>query len=166
MKVSFTQILTLPHESISVTQVFLKLGWVPPALTYTGPMAAAAQRFTASIKDQYGLSGLWCRSPRLWLAGRDRRRPAARITVQLGLSGEDPVTLIRAPSTVPSPAYASKKANHPRVGSLSISTPAGYQLSLLRSSAPYHPNALTFLARSWMATNLYDLVLSRRRIRH
>jgi L-serine dehydratase len=135
----------LPHESISVFDIF-KIGVGPSSSHTLGPWRAA-QRFTASIKDQFGLSGL-C-SVKVLLYGslaKTGKGHGTDIAVQLGLAGEDPVTFDTGSidSTVTGIRVEKRLTIH---GEQTIDFDPATDISFLYSETlPYHPNALTFLA--------------------
>src|ERR1700710_807844 len=107
----------MPHESISVFDM-LKIGVGPSSSHTLGPWRAA-QRFTASIDHQFGITTL--KSIKILLYGslaKTGKGHGTDIAIQLGLAGEDPVTF----------------------------DPATDIIFLYSETLPYHPNAMTFLA--------------------
>ena len=135
----------MSYESISLFDIF-KIGVGPSSSHTLGPWRAAG-RFIASLQAQNRLFGL--QSIRVLLYGslaKTGRGHGTDIAVQLGLSGEDPVTCDTA-------AMPDQIAAISRLHRLSIAgthaiafNPATDIEFLVTESLPYHPNALTFAA--------------------
>jgi L-serine dehydratase len=136
---------TLPHESISVFEIF-KVGVGPSSSHTLGPWRAA-QRFTASLEENQGLSDL--RSVRVLLYGslaKTGKGHGTDIAIQLGLSGEDPVTFDVASIDSTIRAIADQKKLCIR-GSREVAFDPSSDIEFLYTeSLPFHPNAMTFLA--------------------
>src|ERR1700742_4889134 len=81
----------MQREQISVRDIF-KIGIGPSSSHTLGPWRAA-QRFTDSIQQRYGLAGL--EGLKVLLYGslaKTGKGHGTDIAIQLGLAGEDPVT--------------------------------------------------------------------------
>src|SRR6201990_2227350 len=88
---TLTKFSVLPHESISVFDMF-KIGVGPSSSHTLGPWRAA-QRFTESITKTHGLENL--KAVKILLYGslaKTGKGHGTDIAIQLGLAGEDPVT--------------------------------------------------------------------------
>jgi L-serine dehydratase len=142
-----SKLVELPHESISVKDIF-KIGIGPSSSHTLGPWRAA-QRFTDSIHDKYGLSGL--QQVRVLLYGslaKTGKGHGTDIAIQLGLVGEDPVTFDTGmiDPTIQTIRVTQKLAiRGERIVAFNPDTDISF---LYSESLPYHPNAMTFLA-SW-----------------
>jgi L-serine dehydratase len=135
----------LPHESISVEDIF-KIGIGPSSSHTLGPWRAA-QRFTDSIHQRYGLTGL--EHIRILLYGslaKTGKGHGTDIAIQLGLAGEDPVTFDTG--SIESTIQAIRFTRSLMIrGEQKIVFDPEEDISFLYSETlPYHPNAMTFLA--------------------
>lgn len=136
---------SLSHESISVFDI-LKIGVGPSSSHTLGPWRAA-QRFLHSIEKSYTISDI--KSVRVLLYGslaKTGKGHGTDIAVQLGLSGDDPVTfdvsLINSKiSDIASMKKLVLQGKH-EIGF----NPAEDIEFLMSESLPFHPNALSFLA--------------------
>jgi L-serine dehydratase len=142
---TFAKTIVLPHESISVFDMF-KIGVGPSSSHTLGPWRAA-QRFTESIEQRHGLPGL--RSVNVLLYGslaKTGKGHGTDIAIQLGLAGEDPVTF--DPGNIDAAVAAIR--DHRQLSIRGIRTiafdPAADIVFLYSESLPYHPNAMTFTA--------------------
>jgi L-serine dehydratase len=135
----------LPHEAISVFDIF-KIGVGPSSSHTLGPWRAA-QRFTSFIEERFSLSDVV--AIRILLYGSLAKTGIGHgtdIAVQLGLSGDDPVTCDVS-------HIASKIAD---IASMKILLLKGiHEVDFdpredieffITESLPFHPNGLTFLA--------------------
>jgi len=135
----------LPHEAISVFDIF-KIGVGPSSSHTLGPWRAA-QRFTSFIEERFSLSDVV--AIRILLYGSLAKTGIGHgtdIAVQLGLSGDDPVTCDVT-------HIASKIAD---IASMKILLLKGlHEVDFdpredieffITESLPFHPNGLTFLA--------------------
>jgi L-serine dehydratase len=134
----------LPHEAISVFDIF-KIGVGPSSSHTLGPWRAA-QSFTQSLEQKQQL--LQVRSVRVLLYGslaKTGKGHGTDVAVQLGLSGEDPVTfeveLIDA--KMQDIRNMKKLLLH---GKHEVDFDPQEDIDfLVTESLPFHPNALTFL---------------------
>lgn len=135
----------MPHEAISVFDMF-KIGVGPSSSHTLGPWRAA-QRFLASLEAQGQLLNVT--AVRVLLYGslaKTGKGHGTDVAVQLGLSGDDPVTfdVTLIDSKIEGIRTMKKLLLH---GKHEIDfDPAEDIEFLMTESLPYHPNALTFLA--------------------
>ena len=145
--VIFTKTFGLPHESISVFDMF-KIGVGPSSSHTLGPWRAALA-FCAMLEKSGQLQEV--RSLRVLLYGslaKTGKGHGTDIAVQLGLSGEDPVT------------FAVDRIEH-QVGEIlamqRLLLAGRHEIPfdpredidfLMTESLPFHPNALSFLAET------------------
>jgi len=135
----------LPHEAISVFDIF-KIGVGPSSSHTLGPWRAA-QRFTSLIEERFSLLDVV--AIRILLYGSLAKTGIGHgtdIAVQLGLSGDDPVTCDVS-------HISSKIAD---IASMKILLLKGlHEVDFdpredieffITESLPFHPNGLTFLA--------------------
>jgi L-serine dehydratase len=139
------KLVDLPHESISVRDIF-KIGIGPSSSHTLGPWRAA-QRFTDSIRAREGLSGLQHVSVLLYGSlAKTGKGHGTDIAIQLGLAGEDPVTF----DTGLIETYIRNVRLTARLkirGEQTIEFDPDTDIRFLYSETlPYHPNAMTFLA--------------------
>ncbi len=135
----------MPHEPISVFDIF-KIGVGPSSSHTLGPWRAA-QRFSESLLNKELLFQV--KSLRVLLYGslaKTGKGHGTDIAIQLGLTGEDPVTIpvdsIEAKIT--DILLMSKLVLH---GLHEIEFDPKEDIEyLISESLPYHPNALSFLA--------------------
>jgi L-serine dehydratase len=135
----------LPHESISVFDM-LKIGIGPSSSHTLGPWRAA-QRFTASLEKKQDLSRLV--SVKILLYGslaKTGKGHGTDIAIQLGLSGQDPVTF----DVGCIDSYIRDIATHKKIiikGQKEIEFDPSADIDFLYTETlPYHPNGMTFLA--------------------
>lgn len=136
----------MPHEPISVFDIF-KIGVGPSSSHTLGPWRAA-QQFIASVEKQRPLTDI--NSVRVLLYGSLAKTGVGHgtdIAVQLGLSGEDPVTCDVS-------SIAAKIADIAAMKILLLSGKHEIDFDpredidfFISESLPFHPNGLTFLAR-------------------
>jgi L-serine dehydratase len=135
----------LPHEAISVFDIF-KVGIGPSSSHTLGPWRAA-QRFVASLQTQGILDQVT--SVDILLYGslaKTGKGHGTDIAIQLGLSGDDPVSF-EVERVGPKIAAIAASKRLALGASIAIDfDPAVNILFLLGESLPYHPNALSFLA--------------------
>jgi L-serine dehydratase len=134
----------LPHEAISVFDIF-KIGVGPSSSHTLGPWRAA-QRFLSGLESKELLQKIT--SVRVLLYGSLAKTGVGHgtdIAVQLGLSGEDPVTF--NPDLI-----ASKIEDISRMKLLLLQGKHEVDFNpqediefFITESLPFHPNALTFL---------------------
>jgi L-serine dehydratase len=135
----------LPHEAISVFDIF-KIGVGPSSSHTLGPWRAA-QRFVQFIETVYSIQDV--RSLRILLYGSLAKTGVGHgtdIAVQLGLSGEDPVTC--NVNLIPSKIAAIRQMSKLMLKGLhEIDFNPNEDIEFFISeSLPFHPNALTFMA--------------------
>ena len=134
----------MPHEAISVFDMF-KVGIGPSSSHTLGPWRAA-ERFANMLRDQ----GLVFKVKRLEILlfgslAKTGKGHGTDVAVQLGLSGEDPVTF--------DPDQLHSKIHDIRemkllvlAGQHEVSFDPDEDIEFLyNESLPYHPNALTFM---------------------
>lgn len=123
-----------------------KIGVGPSSSHTLGPWRAA-QRFTASLEEKHGLSGL--RKITVLLYGslaKTGKGHGTDIAIQLGLAGEDPVTF--DPGRIDAAIETIRTQNElPVRGGRAINFDPSTDIVFLYSETlPYHPNAMTFTA--------------------
>lgn len=148
----------MAHEAISVFDIF-KIGIGPSSSHTLGPWRAAL-RFLDSMKKKGSLSQV--AEIQVLLYGslaKTGKGHGTDIAVQLGLSGDDPVTF--------DVDQITPKINHIRsekkllVGSKEIKFDPETDIQFLfTESLPFHPNALTFLAKFTNDDNLAETYYS------
>jgi len=135
----------LPHESISVFDIF-KIGIGPSSSHTLGPWRAA-QRFIDSIGTRHGLKGLTKISALLYGSlAKTGKGHGTDIAIQLGLSGEDPVTF---DTGLLGPTIQDIRTNQQLIigGRQPVTFNPDTDIHFLYAETlPYHPNAMTFLA--------------------
>jgi L-serine dehydratase len=136
----------LSHEAISVFDMF-KIGVGPSSSHTLGPWRAA-QRFTSSLRQQNLLNTV--KSIEVLLYGSLAKTGVGHgtdVAVQLGLSGDDPVTFdVNNITAKIDDIRAMKKLLLD--GKHEIDFDPAEDIEFLYSeSLPFHPNALTFLAK-------------------
>jgi L-serine dehydratase len=135
----------LPHEAISVFDIF-KIGVGPSSSHTLGPWRAA-QYFTQSLEQKQQL--LQVSSVRVLLYGslaKTGKGHGTDVAVQLGLSGEDPVTfdVEQIDAKMQDIRHMKKLMLH---GKHEVDFDPQEDIDfLVTESLPFHPNALTFLA--------------------
>lgn len=135
----------MPHEAISVFDIF-KIGVGPSSSHTLGPWRAA-QKFVSSVQEKFALTDI--RSVRVLLYGSLAKTGIGHgtdIAVQLGLSGDDPVTcdVNRIHSKIADIANMKTLVLN---GLHEIDFDPREDIDFFISeSLPFHPNALTFLA--------------------
>lgn len=142
-----SKLVELPHESISVKDIF-KIGIGPSSSHTLGPWRAA-QRFIDSIRIRNGLAGLERISVLLYGSlAKTGKGHGTDIAIQLGLAGEDPVTF--DPGSIDSTIQTIRLTRSLTIrGEQKIVFDPEEDISFLYAETlPYHPNAMTFLA-SW-----------------
>jgi L-serine dehydratase len=135
----------MPHEAISVFDIF-KIGIGPSSSHTLGPWRAA-QRFAKSIADAGDLFNV--NSVRVLLYGSLAKTGIGHgtdIAVQLGLSGDDPVSFnVEQVTPKINDIKAMKKLL--LLGKHEIDFDPKEDIDfLIAESLPYHPNAMSFLA--------------------
>jgi len=132
----------LPHEAISIFDIF-KIGVGPSSSHTLGPWKAALL-FLEELKDTSKVTSL-----KILLYGslaKTGRGHGTDIAVQMGLCGEDPVT-IDVNSLDDRILHIKESHNLLLAGKTQISfDPASDIEFLFTESLPFHPNALSFLA--------------------
>lgn len=135
----------MPHEAISVFDIF-KIGIGPSSSHTLGPWRAA-QRFANSIADSNDLFNVT--SVRVLLYGslaKTGKGHGTDIAVQLGLSGDDPVSF-NVDQVKPKINDIQSMKKLLLLGKHEISFDPQEDIDfLIAESLPYHPNAVTFLA--------------------
>ncbi len=134
----------MSHEAISVFDMF-KIGVGPSSSHTLGPWRAA-QRFTRSLEEKNLLNGV--KSVRVILYGSLAKTGVGHgtdIAVQLGLSGDDPVTFeVNNINAKMADIRQMKKIL--LTGKHEIDFDPAEDIEFLYSeSLPFHPNALSFL---------------------
>ena len=123
-----------------------KIGVGPSSSHTLGPWRAA-QRFTASLEEKHGLTGL--RTITVLLYGslaKTGKGHGTDIAIQLGLAGEDPVTFDPGQIDTAMEAIRHRKELEVRGIERIAFDPATDIVFLYSESLPYHPNAMTFTA--------------------
>ncbi|NII26800.1 L-serine ammonia-lyase [Pseudoflavitalea sp. X16] len=135
----------MPHEAISVFDIF-KIGVGPSSSHTLGPWRAA-QRFLQSLEDKGQLFQV--EAIRVLLYGslaKTGKGHGTDVAVQLGLSGDDPVTFdVNLIDAKMDDIRTMKKLLLHGKHEIDFD-PAEDIEFLVTESLPYHPNALTFLA--------------------
>ncbi len=135
----------MPHEAISVFDIF-KIGIGPSSSHTLGPWRAA-QRFIHFLQEKKKLSDVTGIKVLLYGSlAKTGKGHGTDIAVQLGLSGDDPVTF--EVSQINTKVTDIKNSRRLLLnGSHPVSfNPDEDIVFLFTESLPYHPNALTFLA--------------------
>ena len=135
----------MPHEAISVFDIF-KIGVGPSSSHTLGPWRAA-QRFIALIEEKYSLSDVT--AVRILLYGSLAKTGVGHgtdIAIQLGLSGDDPVTC--DVNRIADKISGIAKMNILLLkGIHEINFDPREDIDFfITESLPFHPNGLTFLA--------------------
>ncbi|RYZ23512.1 MAG: L-serine ammonia-lyase [Chitinophagaceae bacterium] len=134
----------MAHEAISVFDIF-KIGIGPSSSHTLGPWRAA-QRFTEVLRQQDLLH--LAQSVKVLLYGslaKTGKGHGTDVAVQLGLAGEDPVTVPVADLDPIIAGIAGEKKIR-LGGTLDVAFDPAVDIEFLVSeSLPFHPNALTFL---------------------
>jgi L-serine dehydratase len=136
--------IALPHEAISVFDIF-KIGVGPSSSHTLGPWRAA-QFFLQSLEQKYPLQQV--QSVRVLLYGslaKTGKGHGTDVAVQLGLSGEDPVTCDVEQIDAKMEQIRSNKKLLLKGKYLIDFDPRQDIEFLYTESLPWHPNALTFL---------------------
>ena len=135
----------MAHEAISVFDIF-KIGVGPSSSHTLGPWRAA-QRFSESLYAKGNL--LTVQSLRVLLYGslaKTGRGHGTDIAVQLGLCGEDPVTIaVNSIHARIADIQSMKKLLLHGLHEIDFDPQEDIEF-LISESLPFHPNALTFLA--------------------
>ena len=135
----------MAHEAISVFDIF-KIGVGPSSSHTLGPWRAA-QRFSESLYTKGNL--LTVQSLRVLLYGslaKTGRGHGTDIAVQLGLCGEDPVTIaVNSIHARIADIQSMKKLLLHGLHEIDFNPQEDIEF-LISESLPFHPNALTFLA--------------------
>ena len=142
---TFAKISILPHESISVYDMFKTT--IGPSSSHTLGPWRAAQRFTNSLLTRHGLAGLQSVSVLLYGSlAKTGKGHGTDIAIQLGLAGEDPVTF--DPGNIDTAVDTIRTTKRLAIlGTQSIDfDPAANIVFLYSETLPYHPNAMTFTA--------------------
>ena len=134
----------MSHEAISVFDIF-KIGIGPSSSHTLGPWRAA-QRFTQSLLDQGLLQKVVSLEVLLYGSlAKTGKGHGTDISVQLGLSGEDPVTFdVSAISAKMNDIQSMKKIVLHGLHEIDFDPREDIEF-LMRETLPYHPNALSFL---------------------
>jgi L-serine dehydratase len=134
----------LPHEAISVFDIF-KIGVGPSSSHTLGPWRAA-QFFLQSLEQKNQL--LQVQSLRVLLYGslaKTGKGHGTDVAIQLGLSGDDPVTFdVEQIDTKINDIRTQKKLLLQGTHNIEFDPQTDIEF-LFTESLPYHPNALTFL---------------------
>jgi L-serine dehydratase len=134
----------LPYEPISVFDMF-KIGVGPSSSHTLGPWRAA-QRFLESLEQKHPLTEVV--SVRVFLYGslaKTGKGHGTDVAVQLGLSGEDPVTFdVNAIDAKMQDIAAMKRLVLGGRHEIDFDPREDIEF-LITESLPFHPNALTFL---------------------
>ncbi|MBS1948455.1 MAG: L-serine ammonia-lyase [Bacteroidetes bacterium] len=135
----------MPHEAISVFDIF-KIGIGPSSSHTLGPWRAA-QRFLGSLQKEKPIDSV--KNVQVLLYGslaKTGKGHGTDIAVQLGLSGDDPVTFEVGQITEKiNSIKTEKKLLLNGVHAIDFD-PGSHIHFLVTETLPYHPNALTFLA--------------------
>ena len=135
----------MPHEAISVFDIF-KIGVGPSSSHTLGPWRAA-QRFIKTIQQKNCLYDV--KSVRVLLYGslaKTGKGHGTDVAVQLGLSGDDPVTFaVEQIAAKIKDISAMKKILLLGLHEVDFDPSEDIEF-LITENLPYHPNAVTFLA--------------------
>ena len=135
----------MSHEAISVFDIF-KIGIGPSSSHTLGPWRAA-QRFIKGIQDKDQLFNI--KSIRVVLYGslaKTGKGHGTDIAIQLGLSGDDPVTFnVNQVHSKIADIHAMKKLLVAGLHEIDFYPPEDIEF-LFSESLPFHPNAVSFLA--------------------
>ncbi len=150
----------MAHEAISVFDIF-KIGVGPSSSHTLGPWRAA-QRFSESLFSKGNVHNV--QSLRVLLYGslaKTGKGHGTDIAVQLGLSGEDPVTIaVNSINARIADIQSMKKLLLHGLHEIDFDPQEDIEF-LISESLPFHPNALTFLATfsngSPMAETFYSI---------
>jgi L-serine dehydratase len=136
----------LPHEAISAFDIF-KIGIGPSSSHTLGPWRAA-QRFIESLQEQGLLSSVAGIQIRLYGSlAKTGKGHGTDIAIQLGLSGDDPVSFaVDGITTKIKFIESTKKLLLGGIKEIEFN-PQSDLLFLYAESLPFHPNALQFAAR-------------------
>jgi L-serine dehydratase len=135
------------HEAISVFDIF-KIGIGPSSSHTLGPWRAA-QRFTASLREQQLLEKVTAVKVILYGSlAKTGKGHGTDVAVQLGLAGEDPVTfdVEKLDSSIET-IRTEKKLTLAGIAEIHFD-PASDIEFLFTETLPFHPNALSFLAQT------------------
>ncbi len=135
----------MAHEAISVFDIF-KIGIGPSSSHTLGPWRAAL-RFVDALKQKTALSNV--SEIQVLLYGslaKTGKGHGTDIAVQLGLCGDDPVTFDTDQITTKITRIASRRKLKLGDQEIDFSPEVDIQF-LFTESLPFHPNALTFLAK-------------------
>ncbi len=135
----------MPHEAISVFDIF-KVGIGPSSSHTLGPWRAA-QRFIASLQGQGLLDQVTALDILLYGSlAKTGKGHGTDIAVQLGLSGDDPVSF--EVDEITPKIEAITRTKRILLGGIKAIDfdPAAHIQFLMGENLPYHPNALSFLA--------------------
>ena len=134
----------MPHESISVFDIF-KIGVGPSSSHTLGPWRAA-QQFVASLTSRYSFTEV--ESVRVLLYGslaKTGKGHGTDIAIQLGLSGEDPVTTnVELIAVKINTILEEKRLALGGIHYIPFNPVVDIEF-LYSESLPFHPNAVTFL---------------------
>jgi len=149
----------LPHEAISVFDMF-KIGVGPSSSHTLGPWRAA-QRFVASAQQKNILAEV--ENIRVFLYGslaKTGKGHGTDIAIELGLSGDDPVTF--DVNKITEKINGIKSKNKLAIGGIHEIdfSPQSDINFLITESLPYHPNAVTFLAALKNGANIAETYYS------
>jgi L-serine dehydratase len=132
------------HEAISVFDIF-KIGIGPSSSHTLGPWRAA-QRFTGVLQQQDLLHLV--QSVKVLLYGslaKTGKGHGTDVAVQLGLAGEDPVTVpVESLNAITTRIATEKTISLAGTQKVPFDPAADIEF-LMSESLPFHPNALTFL---------------------
>ena len=136
----------MPHEAISVFDM-LKIGIGPSSSHTIGPWRAA-ERFLHSMESSYSLNDVVTVTVLLYGSlAKTGIGHGTDIAVQLGLSGEDPVTFdVQAINTRIQNINNSKQLFLKKQYPIHFDPQENIRF-LYEESLPFHPNALSFLVR-------------------
>ena len=149
----------MPHEAISVFDIF-KIGVGPSSSHTLGPWRAA-QMFLQSLEQRQLDTAIV--SVRILLYGslaKTGRGHGTDIAVQLGLSGDDPVTFdVSAINAKVGDIARMKKLLLFGRHEIDFDPPDDIEF-LVTETLPYHPNALSFLASTSGGENIAETYYS------
>jgi L-serine dehydratase len=149
----------LAHEAISVFDMF-KIGVGPSSSHTLGPWRAA-QRFVQTLTDQHRLEQVV--TLRVLLYGslaKTGKGHGTDIAVQLGLSGDDPVTFA-VDQIGPKIERIATEKKITLGGRFEVPFDPAFELEFLFSETlPYHPNALSFLVEMKDGSSLAETYYS------
>ena len=153
------KVFFMSHEAISVFDMF-KIGVGPSSSHTLGPWRAA-QLFTASLARQQLLNEVSAVEILLYGSlAKTGRGHGTDVAIQLGLSGEDPVTFdVNAINAKTADIRSMKKLVLHGIHEIDFDPDEDIEF-LFAESLPFHPNAVSFLATLKDGNNIAETYYS------